>query len=65
MFLGALRGRGVINGETLAENIRRYWREHLVHVAVAGLASASWCEGAGQSIRQVCWLLEQAGHHQL
>ena len=48
---------------TLAENLRTYWREHLVHLAVAGLAgylltTGVWPAGAAivvsQNVRQVC-----------
>ena len=58
---------------TLAENLRRYWREHLVHVAVAALAgwlltTGWWPAGAAIAAEPEraagVRVLEQAGHHQ-
>ena len=38
---------------TLAENLRTYWKEHLVHVAVAGLGGIPADDGmSGQRARQ-------------
>ena len=58
---------------TLAENLRTYWKEHLVHVAAAGLAgyllTTEWWQcGRGHRGEPEhpagLWILEQAGHHQ-
>ena len=54
--------------QTLAENLREYWREHLVHWSVAGLAGYLltgdlWVAGAAiiaaQNVRQVCGFWEK------
>ena len=61
---------------TLAENLRAYWREHLIHVAVAGLAgclltTGFWPAGAAivvsQNVRQVCgyWSKRDTINHDL
>ena len=61
---------------TLAENLRAYWREHLIHVAVAGLAgclltTGVWPAGAAivvsQNVRQVCgyWSKRDTINHDL
>ena len=58
---------------TLAENLRAYWREHLIHLAVAALAGGLlttgwWPAGAAivvsQNVRPGLWILEQARYHQ-
>ena len=61
---------------TLTENLRRYWKEHLVHVAVAALAgwllmTEWWPAGAAivvsQNVRQVCgfWSKRDTINHDL
>ena len=61
---------------TLAENLRRYWKEHAVHLAVAALAgwlltTGWWPAGAAivlsQNVRQVCgyWSKRDTINHDL
>ena len=61
---------------TLAENLRTYWKEHLVHLTVAGLAgwlltTNVWPAGAAieaaQTVRQVCgyWSKRDTINHDL
>ena len=61
---------------TLTENLRAYWKEHLVHVAVAGIAgwlltTGWWPAGAAivlsQNVRQVCgfWSKKDTINHDL
>ena len=62
--------------QSLAENLRAYWREHLIHVAVAALAgwlltTGWWPAGAAivvsQNVRQVCgyWSKRDTINHDL
>ena len=61
---------------TLAENLRRFWFEHLIHLEVAALAgylltTGFWPAGAAivvsQNIRQVCgyWSKRDTINHDL
>ena len=61
---------------TLTDNVRTYWREHMVHITVAGLAgflltTGFWSAGAAivvsQNVRQVCgyWSKRDTINHDL